>query len=124
MQRIKSLCARVAVLSFALMLVYGYANAQCSPVIGDYSDCATQFLSISSSSCEVSNSSRITITVNQAGASYNAYVGGDAYLISAPAYGTTLTYVIGKRYPGATSAGIAVHMAGTCSNNFASATIQ
>jgi hypothetical protein len=128
MQKIKSSYAKAVVLSLALMLSYGIANAQCTTQIGNYSTCTgPRFLSISSSSCEAgyygSSQFTITITVNQTGASYNAYPGYGATLVSSSVSGTTLTYVIQKA-SGTSSTGLAVHMASPCDNNFVSITIE
>ena len=128
MQKIKSVCVRTAMLVCTLMLGYGIANAQCTTQVGNYSTCTgPKFLSISSNNCEAgyygTSQFTITVTVNQTGASYNVYPGYGATLVSSSVSGTTLTYVIQKA-SGVTSAGLAVHMASPCQNNFVSITIE
>ncbi len=127
MKKTKSLFARIAGLSLTLLLAGGFANAQCTTQVGNYSSCATQFLSISSDYCSVYpygySQFTITVTVNQPGATYAVYPGYNATVISSSVSGTTLTYVLRTAY-GATGAGLAVHMTGSCSNNFVSINIQ
>lgn len=124
MQTIKSVYGKAAVLSFALMLACSIANAQCNSTVQNNSTCPTKFLSISSNKCSVSYSTweefTITVTVNQTGATYVAYPGGDCTIVRSSTSGTTLTYVVRKNSPNSTSAGLSVSMGGSCNQqNFA-----
>ena len=127
MKKTKSLFARIAGLSLILMLAGSFAHAQCTTQVGNYSSCDTKFVSISSDYCDVYpygySQFTITVTVNQPGASYAVYPGNGATLVSSSVSGTTLTYVIRTAY-GTSSAGLAVHMTGSCINNFVSISIQ
>ena len=95
------------------MLMYGYANAQCSTQIGNYSTCPAKFLAITSDNCESNpyggyTTYVISVAVNQPGAYYTASA-ASARIVSSSSSGTTLTYVI-EAPPGTTGLALMVTM--------------
>jgi hypothetical protein len=121
MKKIKSVYAKVATLSFVLLLMHGFANAQCTTQIYNYAPCSPKFLSISSDNCQSNpyggyTSYTITVTVSEPAASYTATGLNNATVTSAHTTGTTLIYTI-QTLPKTASTGLMVTMGGSCNNS-------
>ena len=104
-------------LSCLLLLMHGYARAQCTTQIYNYGPCSPKFLSISSDNCDSNpyggyTTYHITVKVSEPAASYTVS-GVNATVTSSSTSGTTLTFTI-QTPPATSSCGLVVTMGGSC----------